>query len=121
MIFIALDVAWRNSLSPDSVFHTLLGIVFDENILHAVASINGELDDDSTALRMISAGVPLSEPHLQDRLSKLVNLERTKLKQGKLPISESFYLIGTADPTGILNSNEVCVILYVDLFITLII
>lgn len=76
-----------------------------------VASINGEVDDDSTALRMISAGVPLTEPHLQDRLSKLVNLERTKLKQGKLPISESFYLIGTADPTGILDSNEVCVIL----------
>lgn len=90
MIFIALDVAWRNSLSPDSVFHTSLGIVFDENILHAVASINGELDDDSTALRMISAGVPLSEPHLQDRLSKLVNLKEPNLNKESYPSVKVF-------------------------------
>jgi RNA-dependent RNA polymerase len=32
---------------------------------------------------------------------------------GKLPVPECYYLMGTADPTGILESDEVCVILYV--------
>lgn len=79
----------------------------------SVAIRNGESDDNGTTARMISAGVPLSGPHLQDRLAKLVNFERNSLKEGKLPISESFYLMGTVDPTGLLKANEVCVILYV--------
>jgi RNA-dependent RNA polymerase len=93
---------------------------FYGNFVHAVAIINGEMDNDSTTARMISSGMPLSEPYLQDRLSWMVNTERTKLKEGKLPISESFYLMGTADPTGVLKNNEVCVVLYVDLFCALI-
>lgn len=70
-----------------------------------------EMDDDCLAARMISSGIPLNEPHLHARLSRLARLERTKLREGKLPLSDSFYLMGTADPTGVLESNEVCVIL----------
>ncbi|KAE9464481.1 hypothetical protein C3L33_03609, partial [Rhododendron williamsianum] len=44
-------------------------------------------------------------------LSDLAKDERNALKGGKLPITESFYLIGTADPTGLLESHQVCVIL----------
>ncbi|KAM3336976.1 putative RNA-dependent RNA polymerase 5 [Capsicum galapagoense] len=70
-----------------------------------------EMDDDCLAARMISSGIPLNEPHLHARLSRLAKLERTKLRGGKLPLCDSFYLMGTADPTGVLESNEVSVIL----------
>ncbi|VFQ63046.1 unnamed protein product [Cuscuta campestris] len=60
---------------------------------------------------MILSGVPLYEPHLQWCLSMVTREEKVGLKGGKLPISDSFYLIGTADPTETLNRDEVCVIL----------
>lgn len=81
--------------------------------LDAAALNHGEIDDDFTVARMILSGVPLYEPYLQYRLSELAKEERKALKGGKLPICESFYLMGTTDPTGILKSQEVCVILYV--------
>lgn len=62
---------------------------------------------------MISSGIPLNEPYLHLCLSNLESGERTKLKEGRIPVSDSFYLMGTADPTGVLNNDEVCVILYV--------
>ncbi|KAK6151840.1 hypothetical protein DH2020_014475 [Rehmannia glutinosa] len=76
-----------------------------------VASNHDGLDFGFVAQRMISSGVPLNEPYLQLCLSNLESGEKTKLKQGKIPVSESFYLMGTADPTGVLNTDEVCVIL----------
>ncbi|CAH9098612.1 unnamed protein product [Cuscuta europaea] len=60
---------------------------------------------------MILSGVPLSEPHLQCCLSMVTKEEKSGLRGGKLPISDSFYLIGTADPTETLNRDEVCIIL----------
>ena len=84
--------------------------------LHAVAMNYGEKDCDFNVAKMILAGIPLSEPCLQSRLSVMAESERKGLGRGRLPISESFYLMGTTDPTGILKSNEVCVILYVYFF-----
>lgn len=75
--------------------------------------IHGEIDDNFTTMRMILSGIPLNEPYLKHGLSYFANKERKGLKKGKLPISESFNLMGTADPTGLLNRDEVCVILYV--------
>ncbi|KAJ9538781.1 hypothetical protein OSB04_031514 [Centaurea solstitialis] len=71
----------------------------------------GQMDDSATSVAMIGCGIPLDEPYLKYRLSILANEERKGLRNGKIPINESFYLIGTADPTGTLNSDEVCVIL----------
>ncbi|XP_060209832.1 probable RNA-dependent RNA polymerase 3 isoform X2 [Lycium barbarum] len=68
-------------------------------------------DDASIATSMIMAGVPLTEPYLWCCLSSLAKEERNGLKAGRLPISDTFYLIGTADPTDTLNPREVCVIL----------
>lgn len=68
--------------------------------------------DDYNALQMIMSGIPLDEPHLKDRLSILLNTEKNDLKAGKLLVTESYYLMGTVDPTGKLKQNEVCVILY---------
>ncbi|CAA0840415.1 Probable RNA-dependent RNA polymerase 5 [Striga hermonthica] len=76
-----------------------------------VASNHDGLDSGFVAQRMISCGVPLNEPYLQHCLSNLECGEKTKLREGKIPVAESFYLMGTADPTGVLNNDEVCVIL----------
>ena len=73
------------------------------------------MDDQNTA-EMILVGIPLDEPHLKDRLYILLNTEKNALKEGRLPITESYYLMGTVDPTGKLKKNEVCVILYVTKF-----
>lgn len=81
--------------------------------LVAVVSNHDGLHYGYIAQRMISCGIPLNEPYLQLCLSKMESGEKNKLKQGKITISESFYLMGTADPTGELNNDQVCVILYV--------
>uniref|UniRef100_A0ACD5VZG3 Uncharacterized protein n=1 Tax=Avena sativa TaxID=4498 RepID=A0ACD5VZG3_AVESA len=64
--------------------------------------------EDSISVRMILSGVPLEDAYLQSRLAIMAQQERKGLKEGKLPISDCFYLMGTTDPTGKLRSNEVC-------------
>nr|XP_018461385.1 PREDICTED: probable RNA-dependent RNA polymerase 5 [Raphanus sativus] len=70
----------------------------------------GDMDDQNAA-QMILVGIPLDEPHLQDQLSIFSKTEKNDLKAGRLPVSESYYLMGTVDPTGELKEDEVCVIL----------
>ncbi|XP_013596635.1 PREDICTED: probable RNA-dependent RNA polymerase 5 isoform X1 [Brassica oleracea var. oleracea] len=70
----------------------------------------GDMDDHNAA-QMILAGIPLDEPHLQDQLFTFSKTEKNDLKAGRLPVSESYYLMGTVDPTGELKEDEVCVIL----------
>ncbi|CAE5990913.1 unnamed protein product [Arabidopsis arenosa] len=67
--------------------------------------------DDKNALQMIMAGIPLDEPYLKHHLSILLKIKKDDLKAGRLPIDESYYLMGTVDPTGELKEDEVCVIL----------
>ncbi|KAL1289441.1 probable RNA-dependent RNA polymerase 3 isoform X4 [Arachis hypogaea] len=74
-----------------------------------VALNHGEMDD-FTALRMILCGIPIEEPHLQFQLSVFAKEEMKKLRGGKIYIPDSFYLMGTVDPTGKLERNQVCVI-----------
>jgi len=81
-------------------------------LLYAVSVCHGDMDDFSAA-RMILSGIPLEESFLQHRLSILMKEEQKSLGGGRLPVPECYYLMGTADPTGILESDEVCVILYV--------
>ncbi|XP_062017278.1 probable RNA-dependent RNA polymerase 3 [Rosa rugosa] len=76
-----------------------------------VALRYGEIDDNSNVAKMISCGIPLEEPYVQYRLSALMNMENINLKKGKICIPESYYLMGTADPTGKLEKDEVCIIL----------
>lgn len=79
------------------------------------------MDDDHITERMISSGVPLSEPFLQHRLSIFMAEQMKGLKGGKIPVDECYYLMGTADPTGTLKPNEVCVILYVYLLLYIVV
>ncbi|XP_049934875.1 probable RNA-dependent RNA polymerase 5 isoform X2 [Nymphaea colorata] len=62
-------------------------------------------------VRMLLVGIPLDEPYLQLKLSSLLREERKRLKEGKVYISDCYYLMGTVDPTGKLRSNQVCIIL----------
>ncbi|KAL5572577.1 hypothetical protein UlMin_022174 [Ulmus minor] len=76
-----------------------------------VSNNYGHMDDDFTAARMILSGIPLEESYLQYRLSILMKEERKGLRGGKLYVPECYYLMGTADPTGKLEKDEVCIVL----------
>ncbi|KAL8138278.1 hypothetical protein V2J09_004279 [Rumex salicifolius] len=54
--------------------------------------------------------IPLDKSYIQWKLPILGKVALMGLKQGKLPIQGSFYVMGTVDPTGSLNSNEACII-----------
>ncbi|KAF3442981.1 hypothetical protein FNV43_RR16899 [Rhamnella rubrinervis] len=71
----------------------------------------GDMDDNFTVARMILSGIPLEESYLQYRLSILMKKQLESLKGGKLFVPGCYYLMGTVDPTGILESNQVCIIL----------
>ncbi|CAF1771497.1 hypothetical protein YC2023_118873 [Brassica napus] len=83
----------------------------NSNLLVSGRKTFNKEDDQVFALRMIMLGIPLDEPHLKDQLSILLKTQRNDLKAGKLLVTESYYLLGTVDPTGKLKQNEVCVIL----------
>lgn len=67
--------------------------------------------DDYMLTGMILSGIPLNEPYLRYKLSDLRKKVTKKLKEGKLPIDNCYYLLGTSDPTGLLKRDEVCIIL----------
>ncbi|XP_024015999.1 probable RNA-dependent RNA polymerase 5 isoform X2 [Eutrema salsugineum] len=85
--------------------------IFNNKRAALKAALNHGDMDDQNAAQMILVGIPLDEPHLKDRLSILSNIEKNDLKAGRLPVTESYYLMGTVDPTGELKEDEVCVIL----------
>lgn len=66
--------------------------------------------DEYIAAEMILCGIPLDEPYLQYHLSILAREEKKKLRGGKLYMPDCFYLMGTVDPTGCLERNQVCII-----------
>lgn len=61
--------------------------------------------------RMLLSGIAFDEPYLHNCLTHVASEEMKRLQRGKLPISESYYLMGTADPTRLLVNDQVCVIL----------
>ncbi|CAM8987568.1 unnamed protein product [Rhodiola kirilowii] len=76
----------------------------------SVAMRYGEMDDYIPS-QMISCGIPLDEPYLQQHMSILMKEERKNLRGGKLPIEDSYHLMGTADPSGVLKNDQVCIII----------
>ncbi|VAH58665.1 unnamed protein product [Triticum turgidum subsp. durum] len=76
-----------------------------------VAFNHGDMDDLMSA-RMILSGIrPEDEAYLQHQLTTMTKEEREGFKQGRLPVNQCYYLMGTTDPTGTLKPHEVCVIL----------
>ncbi|KAF8705693.1 hypothetical protein HU200_030888 [Digitaria exilis] len=67
--------------------------------------------DDLTSARMILAGIqPEDEAFLQYQLDIMTKEERKGFQEGKIPIDDCCYLMGTTDPTGTLKPDQVCVI-----------
>jgi hypothetical protein len=100
-------------LSSDSLPFILTCLHLIHTFVHlvlTVAFIYADMEDSMSA-RMLLSGVPLEDAYLQSRLATMSQLERKGIKEGKLPINDCFYLMGTKDPTGKLRPNEVCVIL----------
>lgn len=75
-----------------------------------MAISNGEMDNFTVA-RMLFSGIPLEESHIQYHQLILMREEKKSLKGGRIPVPESYYLMGTVDPTGTLEADEVCIIL----------
>ncbi|CAN0901485.1 Probable RNA-dependent RNA polymerase 5 [Linum grandiflorum] len=59
---------------------------------------------------MILSGIPFEESYLKFRLPAMMSDDKKRLKWGKLPLPDSYYLMGTADPSGVLKNGEVCII-----------
>ncbi|GKV11675.1 hypothetical protein SLEP1_g22913 [Rubroshorea leprosula] len=74
-------------------------------------SLNCGSMDDLSAARMILSGIPLDETSVQNESFVTSKEEKKGLKGGKIPVNDCYYLMGTADPTGILEKGEVCIIL----------
>ena len=67
--------------------------------------------DDLLSARMILSGIqPEDEPFLQYQLVLMTKQERKCIQQGKIPIDDCYYLMGTTDPTGTLKPDQICVI-----------
>jgi RNA-dependent RNA polymerase len=69
------------------------------------------MDGDHLLTMMLYSKIPLDEPFLRYRLAIIIGEENKGLQEGKIPISDTYYLMGTSDPTGTLGPNQVCVIL----------
>lgn len=96
-------------LALNAISNAVLGQWTKRSALR-VALMYGNMDDFLPA-RMILSGIPLDDPYLQSRLSVMMREEWNNLKAGKIPVSDSYNLMGTADPAGTLEQNEVCIIL----------
>lgn len=67
-------------------------------------------NDDSLglkALRFLLAGHDLTEPMLQHLLKQIQLKGMTKLEHCRMRLSQSVYLVGAPDPTGLLLPHEV--------------
>jgi RNA-dependent RNA polymerase len=77
----------------------------------AVAFNHADMDDSMSA-RMILSGIQReNEAYLEYQLALMTKQERKGLQQGRIPIDECYYLMGTTDPTGTLKPDQVCIIL----------
>lgn len=71
-----------------------------------------DYDVGDQTLRMIMANIPMNNPQVQSNLEIITQDKIALLQKGHIPLPESYYLMGTSDPTKerILKSNEVAII-----------
>jgi RNA-dependent RNA polymerase len=70
------------------------------------------MDLVQSTLQMLRSGIPMEEPGLRTNLLNLLTLMNKwdDLKKGKVPLENTFYLVGVPDPTGTLEKNEVVIL-----------
>ena len=71
-----------------------------------------DYDVGDQTLRMIMANIPMNNPQMQKNLKKLTQDKITLLRKGCVPLPDSYYLMGTSDPTKekILKPSEVAIV-----------
>ena len=103
-----------NSLSSKSQFQCILGPVL--TVLHfllVVAARNIDFHHSGQlACEMLLSGLePSQEPFLQKVISEMIKYELKNYSLGKVPVRDTAYLMGCADPTGRLERNQVVIIM----------
>ncbi|TQD84271.1 hypothetical protein C1H46_030202 [Malus baccata] len=83
---------------------SLMGFIPSCSIFPIALSYGG-MDDDYNTFKLMSSHIRVEESYLQHRLSFLKKEENIS--------AQSYMLMGTTDPTGTLEKNKVCVLLYV--------
>ncbi|BBN11259.1 hypothetical protein Mp_5g10380 [Marchantia polymorpha subsp. ruderalis] len=103
---------------PGSFFIDLVKAAIEDNHLifsdYNVAMnevLEWETEKTEILLMMINARIPLTEPFLHRSLLDIVKRKLEDFTTGKVNLPESFYLMGTADPTGTLKRNQVAIVL----------
>ncbi|KAL2654247.1 hypothetical protein R1flu_022375 [Riccia fluitans] len=101
---------------PDSFFLKLVQgdieknySVFQKREVALNEVLERENQTTETLFMMINAGIPLNEPFLHKNLYDLTKGRMQDVSKGKVNLPDSFYLMGTADPTGILKRNQVAI------------
>lgn len=59
---------------------------------------------------LLSGLEPSKEPFLQKVISEMVKCDLQKYSLGKVPVPDTAYLMGCADPTGLLEKNQVAIL-----------
>ncbi|CAM6095349.1 unnamed protein product [Calypogeia fissa] len=62
-----------------------------------------------TTRHMLRAGIPMNDPGLHQNLVYIIKNKFKNFAIGRVPLDGTFYVMGTADPTGTLKSNEVAI------------
>ena len=57
------------------------------------------------------AGISLEEPYLKKTLFEVSKSQLQDLSTGRVTIPDSYNLMGCADPTGMLERNQVVIVL----------
>jgi RNA-dependent RNA polymerase len=59
---------------------------------------------------LLSGLEPSQEPFLQKVISEMVKSDLKNYSSGKVPVPDAAYLMGCADPTGLLERNQVAIL-----------
>ncbi|KAJ7549834.1 hypothetical protein O6H91_07G071300 [Diphasiastrum complanatum] len=83
----------------------------DRSAAHKVISRSGDFAETcEIALRMVFS-VSMKDAYLQKLLWDLSKSRLQELKKARIPVRDTFNLMGCADPTGMLKRNQVAIIL----------
>ncbi|KAH7441374.1 hypothetical protein KP509_03G035200 [Ceratopteris richardii] len=82
-------------------------------VKNRAAAISAMYSDmgDVCALRMLLANIPMDEPFLRKTLLDMTKSKLLDLSRGRVTIPDTYNFMGSADPTGRLERNQVVILL----------
>ncbi|CAM6088897.1 unnamed protein product [Calypogeia fissa] len=87
----------------------VLLILRDRKRAHQELEWDGGNELAETTRHMLRAGIPMNDPGLHQNLVYIIKNKFKDFAIGRVPLDGTFYVMGTADPTGTLKSNEVAI------------